>query len=169
MSSQEYRSVSEIIPDDFPTLSPLPKGPTPTSTSSNSFISFFKNISLQTWIIVILVLTFLGINIFAYLAEGTEKTVSIFLKIFGPILQFFGYNTLSTTQQIIDTSASGVKAGVDIVSNTATDTMMYKQTQQIVTNTNTKKQQLTQVIFRKEKLQHLLFQFNIIYKKPVLK
>jgi len=137
MSSQEYRPVSEIIPDDFPTLSPLPKGPTPTATSSNSFISFFKNISLQTWIIVILILTFLGINIFAYLAEGTEKTVSIFSKIFGPILRFFGYNTLSTTQQIIDTSASGVKAGVNIVSNTATDTIdVIKQT---TTNTNMKK------------------------------
>lgn len=135
MSSQEYRPVSEIIPDDFPTLSPLPKGPTPTATSSNSFISFFKNISLQTWIIVILVLTFLGINIFAYLAEGTEKTVSIFSKIFGPILRFFGYNALSTTQQIIDTSASGVKTGINIVSNTATDTIdVIKET---TTNTST--------------------------------
>jgi hypothetical protein len=141
MSSQEYRPVSEIIPDDFPTLSPLPKGPTPTATSSNSFISFFKNISLQTWIIVILILTFLGINIFAYLAEGTEKTVSIFSKIFGPILQFIGYNTLSTTQQIIDTSASSVKAGVDIVSNTSTDTIdVIKQTTTDSSiNTNMKK------------------------------
>jgi hypothetical protein len=90
---------------------------------------------LQTWIIVILVLTFLGINIFAYLAEGTEKTVSIFSNIFGPILRFFGYNALSTTQQIIDTSASGVKTGVDIISNTATDTIdVIKQT---TTNTPT--------------------------------
>ena len=49
MSSQEYiRSVTEIIPDDFPTLTPLPEG-SYTSTSGSSLISYFANVTWQTW------------------------------------------------------------------------------------------------------------------------
>lgn len=118
MSSQEYiRSVTEIIPDDFPTLTPLPEGPG-TSTSNGS--SFFTNVTWQTWIIIILILALLGINIFAYLAKGTQESVSIFEQIFGPILKFFGYSTLSTTKQTVETTATGTKAGVDIVAGAAT-------------------------------------------------
>jgi hypothetical protein len=118
MSSQEYiRSVSEIVPDDYPTFS---EGPSQTSSNS-SFMSYFENVSLQTWVIIILILAFLGINIFAYLAKGTQETVSIFSKIFEPILKFFGYSTLTTTKQVVETSATGTKAGVDIVAGATTD------------------------------------------------
>ena len=111
MSSREYiRSVTEIVPDDFPTLTPLPEGPTTSSSGS-----FFSNITWQTWVIIILILALLGINIFAYLAKGTEETTSLIQQIFGPILKFFGYSTLSTTKQTIETSATGTKAGVDVV------------------------------------------------------
>jgi len=117
MSSQEYiRSVSEIVPNDYPILS---EGPSQTSSGS-SFMSYFENVSLQTWVIIILILAFLGINIFAYLAKGTQETVSIFSKIFEPILKFFGYSTLSTTKQVVETSATGTKAGVDIVAGATT-------------------------------------------------
>ena len=124
MSTQEYiRSITEIIPDDFPTLTPLPEGPTSFSNSSNtssSIFSFFLNITWQTWVIIVLVLALIGINIFAYLAKGTQETASLFGKIFGPILKIFGYETLETTKQTIETTATGTKAGVDMVSNTAT-------------------------------------------------
>ena len=44
MSSQEYiRSVTEIVPDDFPTLTPLPEG----GPSSSSGSSFLTNITWQ--------------------------------------------------------------------------------------------------------------------------
>jgi len=120
MSSQEYiRSVSEIVPNDYPRLTSLSEGTVSTSSNS-SFMSYFENISLQMWVIIILILAFLGINIFAYLAKGTEETVSIFSKIFEPILGFFGYSTLSTTKQTVETSATGTKAGVDIVAGATT-------------------------------------------------
>jgi hypothetical protein len=121
MSSQEYiRSVTEIVPDDFPTLTPLSEGATTTSTNSSSFMSYFENVTWQTWVIVILILALLGINIFAYLAKGTQETASIFDKVFGPILKFFGYSTLSTTKQTVETTATGTKAGVDIVAGATT-------------------------------------------------
>lgn len=116
MSSQEYiRSITEIVPDDFPTLTPLPDS---SPSASNS--SWFSNFSWQTWLIIILVLAFLGINIFAYLAKGTQETVSIFEQIFGPILKLLGITTLTTAKQTIETTATGTKAGVDIVADTAT-------------------------------------------------
>jgi len=115
MSTQEYiRSITEIVPDEFPTLTPLPE------VSEASSTSFFAKVSWQTWLIIILILMLLGINIFAYLAKGTEETASIFKKVFGPILAFFGFSTLETTKQTVETSATGTKAGVDIVAGTTT-------------------------------------------------
>ena len=123
MSTQEYiRSITEILPDDFPTLTPLPEGPgsfsSSQSSSSSTITSFFLNITWQTWVIIVLVLALIGINIFAYLAKGTQETASLFGKIVGPILKIFGYETLETTKQTVQASATGTKAGVDIVANT---------------------------------------------------
>ena len=123
MSTQEYiRSITEILPDDFPTLTPLPEGPgsfrASPSNSSSTITSFFLNITWQTWVIIVLVLALIGINVFAYLAKGTQETASLFGKIVGPILKIFGYETLETTKQTVQTSATGTKAGVDIVANT---------------------------------------------------
>ena len=114
MSTQEYiRSVTEIVPDEFPSLTPLPE-----VSASSSSSSFFSNVSWQTWIIIVLILALLGINIFAYLAKGTEESVSIFNKVFAPILSFFGFTALETTKQTVKTSATGTKAGVDIIADT---------------------------------------------------
>ena len=122
-SSKEY--IKSIIPDnDLPTLSPFSENQNiDVSSNSSSFMGYFSNISWKTWIIIILVLALLGINIFAYLARGTQETALLFNQIFGPILKFFGYSALETTKQTIDLTATGTKAGVDIAANTATDTI----------------------------------------------
>jgi hypothetical protein len=110
------RSITSDFPDDL-TLTPLPDIPS-TNTYSNTSSSFLSNISWQTWIIIVLLLALIGINVFVYLAKGTEFVSTLFNDIFGPILIFFGYNTLETSKQTIQTSATGTKAGVDLVSNT---------------------------------------------------
>ena len=92
-------------------------------TSVNGIFSYLESISWQTWIIIILILALLGINVFAYLAKGTQEVSSIIENIFGPILKLFGLKTLITVKQTIDTSATGTKAGVDIVANATTDTI----------------------------------------------
>jgi hypothetical protein len=85
-------------------------------TSETSSSGFFSNLTWQTWLIIILILAFLGINVFYYLEMGTKNIVDIF----DPILKLFGYQTLETTKQTINASATGTKAGVDIVANTTT-------------------------------------------------
>jgi len=123
MSSKEY--IKSIIPDnDLPTLSPMSENQNiDISSNSSSFMGYFYNISWQTWIVIILILALLGINIFAYLARGTQEASLLFNQIFGPILKFFGYSALETTKQTIDLSARGTKSATDIVSNTAINTI----------------------------------------------
>ena len=126
-------NILDTIPDKLTPLSALSEPLLQTSygpdtTSSSSVGSFFSGIAWQTWLIFVLILLVLGINIFAYLAKGTEDVYTIFNEIYNqiiapilnPILKLIGYNTVETTKQTINTSATGAKAGVDIVADTTT-------------------------------------------------
>ena len=112
------KSITSSFPDE---LTPLPEiQPTTTSSGTSSGTSFLSNVTWETWIIIILILALLGINIFAYLAKGTQATATIFEQYFAPFLKLFGFNVLETTKQTVTNTATGTKAGVDIVANTAT-------------------------------------------------
>ena len=84
----------------------------PSSTFSSSddtgFFDSLKNINATTWIVIILILAFLGFNIFAYLAKGTQDITSFFAPLLGKI---FG-TTVAVTGQAVDVSAEGAKAVV---------------------------------------------------------
>ena len=89
--------------------------PTIASTASNDNSGFFdglKSINATTWILIILILAFLGFNIFVYLAKGTQDINNFF----GPLLQKIFGTTAAITGQTIDVSAEGAKA---LVSGTA--------------------------------------------------
>jgi len=118
--SEYIKSVTESIPDELQSPFTAASASKAPSGSSGSFLDYFANISWQTWIIIILILALLGINIFAYLAKGTQATATIFDQVFTPILKLFGFNALETTKQTVQTSATGTKAGVDIVSGATT-------------------------------------------------
>jgi hypothetical protein len=85
------------------------------SISSNSYSSGLNEgsnnnwffFSFQTWIIIILILSFLGINVFIYLGNGVEQ-ITKFLK---PILGLIGYATVKTAEQTEETTKTGIKAG----------------------------------------------------------
>jgi hypothetical protein len=111
------RSITDILPNEVSSLSFDSSTPTPSNVSSNT--NYFSDFSFSTWIIIILLLALLGINIFAYLAKGTEDIADFF----APLLKLFGYTALTTTKQTIQTAATGTKAGVDIVADTATGTI----------------------------------------------
>ena len=131
------KTLSEINPDDLPKYSSNAVN-TATATAADTG-SFFSNITWQTWLIVILMLAFLGINVFAYLEKGTDATTNFFDKYIVPILKVFGYETLETTKQTVDTSATGTKAGVDVVANTTTgaiDTVESRATENSSKTTN---------------------------------
>jgi hypothetical protein len=138
------KTLSEINPEDVPSFSSTKNlsassNAIDSSSSSSSVMNFFSDITWQTWLIVILLLAFLGINVFVYLQKGTDATTDFFDKYFVPILKVFGYETLETTKQTVDTSATGTKAGVDVVANTTTgaiDTVESRATENSSKTTN---------------------------------
>jgi hypothetical protein len=79
-----------------------------SSNSSNSFFSFFQNMTATTWILIIFGLAFLGVNVFAVLAKGTQDITSIFK----PLVDLFA----QLTGQVVSTTAQGAK---DVVNTTA--------------------------------------------------
>jgi hypothetical protein len=153
-SKREFKYTTDTIPDE---MSPISKKDNSFlsmfSSSPKKSVKFFSDsksdsksvsdsISKGTsviansdnyiWWIVggIILLAMIGINIFTYLAKGTETTTSLFLPIYnwfsyqvGRILVFFGFAGLETTKQTVQTSATGTKAGVDVVSNVTTGTI----------------------------------------------
>jgi hypothetical protein len=76
--------------------------------SGTGFWNTLKNINMTTWIIIVLILAFLGFNVFTYLAKETDTATSIFAPL---ITKIFG-----SAVQVVDVSAEGAKA---IVNETA--------------------------------------------------
>ena len=93
------------------------------SSSGFSFSNMFSETTWQTWLIVVLILAVLGFNIFYYLASGTQffaNFVSPYIKYFSDLV---GGTIGNTTKQIVTTSATGTKAGVDITAGTITSSI----------------------------------------------
>jgi hypothetical protein len=85
---------------------------TALSGDDSGFFENLKNINMTTWIIIILILAFLGFNIFVYLAKGTEDIANFF----GPLTAKLFGTTVAVTGQTVDVAAEGTKA---VVSGTA--------------------------------------------------
>jgi len=107
-------STSFNSPTSFNSLDSYSQSSSSTTTSNYSFL----NISLTTWIIIIVILAFLGFNVFIYLAKGTQAFSDIFGPLFLYITSIFGNTASTVTKQITSTAATGTKAGVDIVAGT---------------------------------------------------
>jgi hypothetical protein len=83
-----------------------------TSESSNGFFDNLKSVNMTTWLLIILILAFLGFNIFAYLAKGTQDIADVF----APITKMIFGTAVGVTGEVVDVSAEGAKA---VVSGTA--------------------------------------------------
>jgi hypothetical protein len=88
--------------------------------SSNWLADSFKNISVVAWIIIILLLAFLGFNIFAYLAYGTQELADFFGPLTAQFLGIFAFLTGRTvevaaegTQNVVNATAYGSTAIID--------------------------------------------------------
>ena len=79
------------------------------SSDGNGFFSVFTNISITTWILIILILAFLGFNIFVYLAKGTNFVESFFKPLLEKVLGLFAV----ITSKVVDVTAEGTKTVVN--------------------------------------------------------
>jgi hypothetical protein len=82
------------------------------NNSGTGFLDSIKNMSATTWVLIILILSFLGFNIFIYLAKGTQDITNLF----APLLNKIFGTSIAVASQTVDVSAEGAKA---VVSNTA--------------------------------------------------
>lgn len=87
------------------------------SPNSNSILSFFQSIPWTIWVLLLIVLAFLGFNIFSYLAIGTQDVASIFSNISVKLYELLGIPIANTAKQTIEVSAVGAKAGIDVLAN----------------------------------------------------
>lgn len=88
---------------------------------TKSASSSISNFPWWYWLIFVLILAFFGINIFIYLAQGTQILANItnyFAPIFINITQWFGNLTLQTTKQITTIGALGATTGINAVAGT---------------------------------------------------
>jgi hypothetical protein len=83
-----------------------------SSEDGSGFFDSLKSVNTMTWLIIVLILAFLGFNIFVYLAKGTQDITSFF----APLVQKIFGTAASVTGQVVDVSAEGAKA---VVSGTA--------------------------------------------------
>ena len=95
-------------------VSSLPSYSSSSSSSSSldsggSWLDSIKGLSAMTWIIIVLLLAFFGMNIFVYLAKGTQDITNFFGPLILKITQLFG----GVTSQIVDVSAEGAKGVVN--------------------------------------------------------
>lgn len=79
-----------------------------SSSDNTGFFDSLKSINMTTWLLIILILAFLGFNIFAYLAKGTQDIANVF----APLTKMIFGTTTAVAGQAIDVSAEGAKAVV---------------------------------------------------------
>lgn len=72
-------------------------------------LDYLKSITWYTWVILFLIISFLGFNIFVYLGKGTQGITDFFGPIITKILSIFGM----TGAQLIDNTAEGAKKVVN--------------------------------------------------------
>jgi hypothetical protein len=122
LGTNEISSIPDLTPDIDVSGS--------SDSSMSSFFDWIKDISITTWLLIILILTFLGFNIFVYLAKGTQDVNDFFAPLVKKITGIF----VGITGQVVDVSAEGAKAVVgtsaDIVTTGLTGVQNITPTKQ---------------------------------------
>ena len=86
----------------------------------SSMGELFKNAYFKV-VMLILILAFLGFNLFKYLADATDSTTDLLGDPLKQIAAIFGYTVGETTKNIVDTSAEGTKLGIDVAAGATED------------------------------------------------
>jgi hypothetical protein len=102
--------ISDFGINDTPSPSLSISTLTPTSTPTQGI----NWTGLIRYSFIILILAFLGFNLFAYLGKITEETAGV-LK---PLFRVLGYGAATTIKQTASVSAEGAKGIIDVAAGT---------------------------------------------------
>jgi len=104
---------SAILQSNEPSFPSMNTSGSSSSSSEGGFFDSLKDINTTTWLVIILILAFLGFNIFVYLAKGTQDISNFF----GPIVQKIFGTSVGVASQTVDVAAEGTKAVVGGTAN----------------------------------------------------
>ena len=112
LSDSILELTKSITPDSATTSTAATTAATSGSTSSGEASGGFLGLSLLTWLMIIMVLAFLGFNIFTYLAKGTDAASGLLT----PLLRAIFGTSIAIAGETIDVAAEGGKAAASGVS-----------------------------------------------------
>jgi len=86
------------------------------SDSGDGIMGYLASLTGTTWFLIILLLGFLGFNVFVYLAKGTNLITDTLEPIVERVTKIF----VGLTSQVTDVSAEGAKQVIDTSASTTT-------------------------------------------------
>ena len=115
-------STSEPVGNNLPTVGSSNINANPVDSDSFNFGmgDYFSNMTWIGWVAIVLTLAILGVNVFVYLAQGTEILADISKPILELINYFVGTTLIDATKTTVDTGAIGAKTGIDIAAGSVT-------------------------------------------------
>ncbi len=88
------------------------------STSNDGYFSTNGNTSYTRIGLIVVILLFLGVNIFSYLGDFLQIIKDALAPLLKSILESFGYVVTETTKDITQVTAAGAKLGIDVAAGT---------------------------------------------------
>ena len=89
-----------------------------SSSSSNGFFSTDGKTSYTRIGLIVVILLFLGVNIFTYLGDFLQVVKEALAPLLKNILESLGYVVTETTKDVAQLSAEGAKLGIDVAAGT---------------------------------------------------
>jgi hypothetical protein len=111
----------ERISDNIPSGITMDNNESPNiseSTSNDGYFSTNGNTSYTRIGLIVVILLFLGVNIFSYLGDFLQIIKDAFAPLLKSILESFGYVVTETTKDITQVTAAGAKLGIDVAAGT---------------------------------------------------
>ena len=110
-------SVSNNIPSGITVdIESTPK--TSSSSSSDGYFSTNGKTSYTRLGLIVVILLFLGVNIFSYLGDFFQIVKEAIAPLLKNILESLGYVVTETTKDVAQLSAEGAKLGIDVAAGT---------------------------------------------------
>jgi hypothetical protein len=88
------------------------------SSSNDGFFSTNGNTNYTRIGLIVVILLFLGVNIFSYLGDLLQIIKDALAPLLKSILESFGYVVTETTKDVTQVAAAGAKLGIDVAAGT---------------------------------------------------
>lgn len=88
------------------------------SPSNDGYFSTSGNTSYTRIGLIVVILLFLGVNIFSYLGDFLQIIKDALAPLLKNILESFGYVVTETTKDVTQVTAAGAKLGIDVAAGT---------------------------------------------------